>query len=208
VLASTLLVWSTPLMACQGSKTLLNEDFRFVDDAWARSDIFKIEKGSAIVTAPINTFSTTLYSNAGYGDIDVCLSIVNPSNTDPTVQPATVSGLVFWAADPANHYSVLITPHKTMGINQLSANRWTAVVAARAFDGLRQGAGETNVIRVTIEAGTATVYVNNERFAGIRGQVPENFQGKLGVYAQSEPTKAISWKITSLKVTNLPTKAP
>jgi hypothetical protein len=88
------------------------------------------------------------------------------------------------------------------------ANRWTVLIPARIVEGVRLAPGETNTLRVILDAGTATIFVNNERFAGIRGQLPDGFRGRIGVFGQAEGTKLTAWVFSGLRVTDLPTVKP
>jgi hypothetical protein len=209
--AAVLAALSAPAWACQnsnivqGPRIILNEDFRFVDDAWGRSENFRIAEARATATIAAGGANTFVYSNSGFGDVDVCVAVIVPEALDRAASPSPSAGLVFWAQDAVNHYSVHFAANNTVAVYQLIGNRWTVLVPGRIVENLRLGAGETNTLRVVLDAGTATIFVNNERFAGIRGQLPDDFRGRIGVFGQAEPTKPTAWVFSGLRVTNLPT---
>jgi hypothetical protein len=212
--AAFALISAVPAIACQNSNivqgpaTILNEDFHFVDDAWGRSDNVRIGAGRATVTPAQAAGQAVIYFNAGFGDIDACLAVETPAGFDRAATPVAAAGLIFWAQDALNHYSVQINANRTVSVQQLVANRWNPVISHRPVEGLRLEPGQINTLRVVLEANTAIIFVNNERFAGIRGQLQEGVRGKVGVYAQSDSTKSTTWAFTGLKVTNVAAPRP
>ena len=89
-----------------------------------------------------------------------------------------------------------LNPYSTENLNIFIKHR----EPFRKFAAVKTGAGAKNSLRVTTNGSSIVAYVNGEKFASVRGQLPEG-GGAVGLYAQSEKNTRDTWKFTGLKVT-------
>ena len=191
-------------LACEGPATLLNEDFQFVDDTWGSNASMTIGNGKASLTSEKNAGRTNLYGAVKFGDSDICTTIIVPAAFDIKSPSLASAALIFWAKDNANYYCLTLDVAGQGTVFQMIDGVWSVVVAARKIEGMSMLPGARHQLRVTLKDNTAVMMIDDQRFAGIRGRIPQGFQGSVGLYAQSETNRVITWEFASLKVTDLP----
>jgi hypothetical protein len=205
--AQLLLVPAGAAIACEGPRTLLAEDFRFVDDAWTQGPEFRISDGKATIRTEAGTARSVFYGNVAYGDIDVCMTAVMPPDMTPTPQGAAGVGLIFWSSDASSYFLAAIYANGGAAVFRNAGNVWTPVVVREALTPpLRTEAGARATLRLTLSGNTGTFQVNGARVAGFRGDLPAGARSRIGIFAQSDATRAAPFDILGLKVTDLPSR--
>ncbi|MBE7220789.1 MAG: hypothetical protein INR64_20165, partial [Caulobacteraceae bacterium] len=105
-----------------------------------------------------------------------------------------------------NYYMFMITPSGYAEIARKLNGKWVSVIDWKADPDIKTAAGASNVLRVTLSGNTITAYVNDAKFASVKGQMPDG-GGRIGMRAQSEENQVDTWKFSALKVTDVPSEA-
>jgi hypothetical protein len=185
---------------CTG-KVLLSDDFRQVDDSWsADSDQVTVEDGKVKVKPDINGHYGFGYNGQSFDDADYCVTVQSPNNVKDVNDPNLLAGLLFWSQDGANSYSLFVEPNGGAALARAVKGKWTTPVPFHLFDAVKKGAGAKNMLRVTTSGSSILAYINGQKFASVKGQLPDG-GGGVGFWAQSEKSSRDSWKFIDLKVT-------
>jgi hypothetical protein len=205
MVAGSVALAGTPALACKGSKTLFTDDFQQVDASWGLDapDV-AVEDGKVKVKPQPNISNLLIYKGLNFGEVDICLTVRMPnvvSNNDNTM-----AGPVFWQHDYDNYYMFMVTPSGYAEIARKLNGKWVSVIDWKADPDIKTNAGASNVLRVLLSGNTITAFVNDAKFASVKGQMPDG-GGRIGMRAQSEENQVDTWKFSALKVTDVPTDA-
>lgn len=197
----TLAASAAPAWACKGAKTLFSDDFQEVDASWGLDapDVM-VEDGKVKVKPQPNISNLLVYKGLVFGDADLCVTVRVPnvvSNDDNTM-----AGPIFWQKDYDNYYMFMITPSGFAEIARKLDGKWISVVDWRADGDIKTKAGSNNQLRVSMSGNSIVTYVNDVRFAAVKGQMPDG-GGRVGMRAQSEEKQVDTWKFSALKITDL-----
>jgi hypothetical protein len=203
MVAGAMALAGTPAWACKGTKTLFTDDFQQVDASWGLDapDV-TVEDGKVKVKPQPNISNLLIYKGLNFGQVDICLTVRMPnivSNNDNTM-----AGPVFWQQDYDNYYMFMITPSGYAEIARKLGGKWVSVVDWKADPAIKSSVGASNVLRVLLSGNTITTFVNDVKFASVKGQMPDG-GGRIGMRAQSEENQVDTWKFSALKVTDVPT---
>ena len=201
MVASAVTLAGTPAFACKGAKTLFTDDFQEVDASWGLDapDV-TVEDGKVKVKPQPNISNLLIYKGLNFGEVDICLTVRMPnvvSNNDNTM-----AGPVFWQKDYDNYYMFMVTPSGYAEIARKLNGKWVSVIDWKADADIKTQAGASNTLRVTLAGNTITAYVNDAKFASVKGQMPDG-GGRIGMRAQSEENQVDTWKFSALKVTDV-----
>ena len=201
IVAGALAASSLPAWACKGSKVLFSDDFKEVDASWGLDapDVM-VEDGKVKVKPQPNISNLLVYKGLVFGDSDICVTVRMPnivSNNDNTM-----AGPIFWQKDYDNYYMFMITPSGYAEIARKLAGKWMSVIDWRPDGDIKIKPGSNNVLRVLAKGNTITTYVNDVKFASVKGQMPEG-GGRFGMRAQSEQNQVDTWKFSALKITDI-----
>ena len=193
----------TPVAAGCTGKVLLSDDFRQVDDSWgveADSDAVTVEDGKVKVKSDPNGVYQLVYNGQLFDDADYCVTVQSPNNVKDVNDTTVLAGLIFWAQDGANFYALEVAAAGVASLSRVVKGKWTTPVPWHAFSGVKKGAGAKNMLRVTTSGSSIIAYINGQKFASVKGQLPDG-GGTVGLYAQSEKSSRDTWKFFDLKVT-------
>ena len=201
VVAGTVAMSVTPALACKGPKTLFSDDFQQVDASWGLDapDV-QVEDGKVKVKPQPNISNLLVYKGLVFGDADLCVTVRVPSTV--ANDDNTMAGPIFWQKDYDNYYMFMITPSGFAEIARKLDGKWMSVIDWRADPNIKTKAGSNNVLRVTMDGNDVTTYINDVKFASVKGQPPEG-GGRIGMRAQSEQNQVDTWKFSALQVTDL-----
>lgn len=187
--------------ACNGDKTLFQDDFSVHDATWGvPSADFEMKDGKAVLKPAPAMSRWQLQTGFAFGDADICLTVTLLETSDPTRSSA---GVAFWAKDARNLYVLSIAPNGFYQVSRLIAGNWAPeVISWTPSDAIKQGPNQPNNLRVTLKGQSVAVMINDKDLVRFRAQPPET-QSNVGLYAVSGPAKADAWQFTDLKVTNV-----
>ena len=182
---------------------LLSDDYQQIDDSWAVDpdrDSVSVEGGKVKIKADRRGHYELLYNGQLFDDADYCVTVQNPNNLRDIGDVQVLAGLIFWAADGSNHYDLQVAPNGKASVGRTVKGRWVNPVPWHPFYAVHRGAGAKNMLRVSTRGNLITAYINGQKFATLKLQVPEG-GGLVGFWAQSEKTRRDTWKFFDLKVT-------
>jgi hypothetical protein len=193
----------TPVAAGCTGKVLMSDDFRQIDDSWgveADSDAVSVEDGKVKVKSSPNGTYKLVYNGQQFDDGDYCVTVQAPNNLKDVNDTSVLAGLIFWSQDGSNFYSLQVAPNGAASLGRVAKGKWATPVPFHLFNAVIKGAGAKNMLRVTTSGSSIIAYINGQKFASIKGQLPDG-GGAVGLYAQSEKSSRDTWKFIDLKVT-------
>jgi hypothetical protein len=146
-----------------------------------------------------------LYHGDVFDDADYCVTfrLLKSANTHPEKNGYAPFAIVYWAKDSANLYDFGISPeHKTFNVDRAVANRWIGTTKWQPSPAIK-GVGEQNIIRLSMRAGKAKFYINDQEVAPdspLADHPPEG-GGLIGFGVSSVADLQYVWEVISLKVT-------
>ena len=201
-MAASVLLAAGPAWACKGDKVLFSDDFKQVDASWGfdAPDV-SVEEGKVKVKPQPDISNLLIYKAILFDNADYCITVRTPNSLTDTDN--TMAGPIFWATDYDNYYMFMITPSGYAEITRKVKGKWIDVVEWKQDPNIKRDSGSKNVLQVETNGDTITTYINDQKFASVKGQPPEG-GGQIGMRAQSEKGQVDTWKFTALKITNLP----
>jgi hypothetical protein len=121
------------------------------------------------------------YQSMIYNDVDATVRVQMPSAAAPT---GAGLGLMFWTSDFANSYVFEISDHGTYAVRRITPDLNITHISWRTSDAINTQPGAWNELRVVTHGDRATVFINGQELATLRGRVPQG--GSLvGLFAES-----------------------
>jgi hypothetical protein len=114
-------------------------------------------------------------------------------------------GLVFWADDPQDFYSLTMVDSGSCGVQHYRRNEWRIPVMFRKIQGVKTAPGDWNDLRIVTQGAVATAYVNGTKLASFVGRPPTE-GGLIGMYSLCDQ-KPHTAEYSALKVVG-PTDPP
>lgn len=127
-----------------------------------------------MVLSPKVNFSTSLINQANFvpNDADISVTMTYLKAKDPSYG----SGLIFWANGYDEYYSLIFNAEGSCSVQRLIRGRWLTPVTWRAFDAIKKGENQPNLMRVVTKGKSATVYINGKELVTFSSQPPEGGQ--------------------------------
>lgn len=143
----------------EDDELLFIDDFSVLDPGWGMArDEVKVASNKLIVTPDVmftNIYSGTLFESA---DIRV-----NATLTRGGGAKTANAGIVFWAEDSENYHVALLTSDGYCHVLRYSQGLMKIVGRNVKSPAIKQGAGETNELRVVTKGNKAEIYANGQR---------------------------------------------
>ena len=184
---------------CPGTPAF-RDDFKTADPGWELGTDASYVDGQLVIKPPADTNSSVLYRSLIYKNATICLDVKSPPVMN---DPDYGGGLLFWATDYSNHYRVLITVDGRYQIIRRFNGTFRTVTPLTKFDGLKQGYGVVNRIKVSTVGNIATIYFNDRKAQDLKGQPPRS-GGSVGMIGTSEKDQANEWRFLDIVVVELP----
>ena len=189
----------TVVAGCPG-KPAFHDDFKTADPGWDVGETQKVEDGKFVIKPQPGRYSAALYPSLIYRNATICLDVQTP----PAANDLSYGGgLIFWAEDYSNFYLVTVTSDGRYRINRRVDGAWRTIRPYTGFEGLKQGYGVTNQIKVSTAGNNATLYLNDRKVQDIKGQPPKA-GGSVGMYGTSEDRQINEWRFLDIAVVELP----
>ena len=100
-----------------------------------------------------------------------------------------------------NTFFLLVTTLAgAVGVVRVDKDKVTVQAPFRTVSAINAGAGAKNTLRITVKGNTATVYVNDQRFAAIEGSL----SGQLALYGESADGQTAVWRFSKFRLTEAP----
>jgi hypothetical protein len=189
-----------PILAgCPGTPAF-RDDFKTVDPGWDLGKNAYHVDGQLAVKAPADTALAVLYPSLVYKNANICLDVKTPPAMN---SPNYGGGLLFWSTGYANYYRILLTVDGRYQIARRVDGNVRIITPFTKFDGLKQGYGVVNRIKVTTAGNVAAIYFNDRKVLDLKGQPPRS-GGSVGVYGGSEKDQANEWRFVDIAVVERP----
>jgi len=195
-----LLVGIMLVLAASGgwAATVLYEDkFTELDPGWGEANpIYEVKDGKLVVSPEAKT-GYTLLNQAQFfpNDIDASVTVSLVKSDDPSFG----AGLVFWAKDYSEYYTLLVNGDGWFAVNRYINGRFLLPVAWRQNNTVKKGQGTINQVRVVTKGNQGTIFINGQQILSFHGQPPQG--GTLiGVRGSSPDKGTNTWAFTNLKV--------
>ncbi len=184
------------VMAYAGEGAILfSDDFATLDPGWGEaSEQTRVEGKKMLVLPKVNMSYTNLYQGNLFGDVDIRVKVAQTSGASD--RPGS---LVFWGNNYDSFYSVDLVTDGRVGVSRkVSQGRWLTPVEWKLRPAAKKGLNQENELRVVTKGNTATVYVNGEQIANLKGIPPEG--GSLvGLCAESGAEQYV-WTFSDFSV--------
>jgi hypothetical protein len=184
-------------LACKGSQVLFQDNFATLDPAWGNSSQnLSVNNGKLVLQPNLNAGFVALNQANLYNDVDACIKMSMAKSDDP----AWGGGLVFWAKDNSNYYTLLMSGDGQFSIRRYVSDRALTPVDWRESASIKKGIGQVNELRVVTRGNRATAYINDTEVITFNGQPPDG-GSLIGVKASSAEKSQIVWEFSDLKIT-------
>ena len=171
ILAMAMAVVLVVVTVSLAGKVLFEDKFTSLDPSWGFPGPSIEAKGGKLIISPKVGITSTLLNQSDVfpndGESSVTMSFVKAG------APTFGSGLVFWAKDYKENYSVLLTAEGWFGVIRVVAGRNLVPVPWRKSDAIKKGEGVENQIKVVTKGNKATVFINDKEVASFSGQPPQ-----------------------------------
>ena len=195
--ALSVLPWRTA-GACEGSQVLFEDSFESLEPTWGTpDDSFFIDSERLTIMPGYDQYYSALNTMGTYEDADICVDL---EAIKADAQGNSFAGLIFWAIDYDNYYYLVVTAEQSIGVFRRQRGRVLPQLRWTRIDALKPGNGVVNQIRVVTAGNTASIYVNGEFYATMKGQPPADGQ-QIGVRATSPRNDRAIWGFDNMKIT-------
>ncbi len=180
-----------------GATVLFEDKFATLDPGWGMaSKVIDVKDGKLVFSPEVNQ-AQTLLNQANFFPNDADASVI--VNYITAAAPSYGSGMLFWAKDYTDYYSLMVNPEGWFAVQRYVAGRTLTPVTWRQSDAIKKGAGVDNLLRVVTKGNQGTVFINDKEIVTFSGQPPQG--GSLvGMKASSGETAANVVAFADLKV--------
>jgi regulation of enolase protein 1 (concanavalin A-like superfamily) len=156
--------------ACTPSGNVLFQDqFHAWAPSWGHFPNYDVTGGKLVIHPPAGNDTWAINTASHYKDVEVCVEMTAP----PPVVKNNCGGVVFWAADYDNFYSLQVSTDGQAAVWRRQKGKWLNQVAWQGFAAVHTNANQVNEIRVTTTGNKAELFVNGELFKEVTGQPPK-----------------------------------
>jgi len=202
---AALLSPAVPASACKGKNVYFHDSFNATDPGWGLydKDTVAISNGWLKLMPTPQHYAFIYYRGDVYDQADVCVDAIAQGASGGV--PDGHGGLIFADEDYVGFYYFWISPkNRSAGIWQWSASagKYLQPVPARAAQ-FNAGAGAKNTLRVVVNGGQTTSYINDRLFVSLPIK-PTEVGGFFGLGAARLDANPASWSFANFTITDLP----
>jgi hypothetical protein len=175
---------SGPAYACPAKGAIFQDSFTDQTGGWEAGSEFSFgPTGLTFVIPAANLNFAELNASFFATDGDYCTDVSFPT----AVPNVAYAGLIFWATDYNNYFLFQVS---TGGHAQLyrRANAQWAQVIDMPLPAIKTAAGASNEVRAVAKGNLITLYVNGQKIADRRAQVPTTGNLRFGMWTQIDST--------------------
>lgn len=176
---------------------LYEDKFSELDPGWGEANPIYGVKGGKLVLTPEAKTGYTLLNQAQFfpNDIDASVTVSLVKSDDPSFG----AGLVFWAKDYTEYYTLLVNGDGWFAVNRYINGRFLLPVAWRQNPAVKKGLGVSNLVRIVTKGNQGTIFLNGQQILTFSGQPPQG--GTLiGVRGSSPDKGTNTWAFANLEV--------
>lgn len=176
---------------------LLEDNFEFLDPGWGEeSQWVKLSEGALNLISGVDEYVRCRYQGEVYNDANISVECCLDSGPE-----GSYGGLLFWVAGYDDYY---VLEYDTVGdacvARVAKDKRTTFPMPWKHVDAVKKDRKEKNVLRVETRGKLATVYINGQKIATVKGQPPTG-GGFVGFCGGSSKGGGATWKFRNLKIT-------
>jgi len=195
VCTGTVLLLLLQVVRVTAGGVLYEDNFSRLDPSWGSSDVrISVKDGKLILRPAVSTTHSVLNQSNVFDDADISVEVSMPSGGTNVA-----GGLIFWAKDYTNFYSLCIDASGRFKVSRFVADRWLQPVDWVENKAIKRGIGQVNILRVVTKAREATAYINDQPVTTFNGQPPQG-GGCIGVCGGSADTRENTWQFGNLRV--------
>lgn len=185
-------------LACGGGRILYEDRFETLEPTWGvEEDAFFIDDSRLTLMPGYDLYYSALNTMGTYEDADICLDV---ETIKADAEGNSFAGPIFWAIDYDNYYYVMITAEQSIGVFRRQRGRVLPQLRWTKLDTLKPGNGVVNEIRIVTVGNTASIHVNGQFYATMKGQPPSDGQ-QIGVRATSPRNDRAVWAFDNVRIT-------
>lgn len=157
-------------LAAEEGPILFSDDFSTQDPGWGEVDdeYLGIENHKLLMQAQKGIERSQLYQGDVFEDVDVSVKV-----TETSGDVDVAAGIIFWAKDYTSYYVVKLCADGDVAVERkLSKGRYLKPVEWKTYNAVKKGLNQVNELRVVTKGAIATVYVNGEQVAALKGSPP------------------------------------
>jgi hypothetical protein len=190
---------TTSAFACQGSTTILADNFQTASPAWHGQ--LSVSGGRLNLTASGGVYAVAFYGTKMTDSGDACVQMIGPPNLkNPNSARA---GIVFGFTDLANYF--IFTAFEVGGatIDAFHNGGFLELMNPTPTAALRKGGNTVNTLRVTWKGTSVSTYINNTPFMTLNLHYPVQ-NGFIGFFADNDESTPTTYQFGNLDVTSVP----
>jgi hypothetical protein len=185
-------------LACGSGAVLYEDAFETLEPTWGvEEDAFFIDDTRLTLMPGYDLYYSALNTMGTYVDADICFDI---ETIKADAEGNSFAGPIFWAIDYDNYYYVMITAEQSIGVFRRQRGRVLPQLRWTKLDTLKPGNGVVNELRIVTVGNTASLYVNGQFYATMKGQPPSDGQ-QIGVRATSPRNDRAVWAFDNIRIT-------
>src|SRR5439155_185880 len=144
---------------------LFGDQFDELAASWGAPENYRVEAGKLVIQPAAKFITAPLNNSSLYDDVEICVEMNEPA---PVVQ-GNCGGIIFWAADYENYYSLEVSTDGQASVWRRQKGKWLNQAAWEDLSSVRKGANQTNVLRVSTTGAKAKFFVNGKLFKELTG---------------------------------------
>jgi hypothetical protein len=175
---------AAPALAAEG-ELLFEDNFAQLDPSFgAASQYQNVADNHFVVQLNKQEWSRRLYESLVFENIDYTVQVQIP---DMSAETGAGIGIMFWAAAVNDCYLLEISDAGTYAVRRFTPERIYTPISWRDSEAINIEPGAWNELRVVTVGNRATVYINGQQLATLRGKAPAA-GGMIGMFVESGDT--------------------
>lgn len=172
---------AAPALAVEGD-LLFEDNFAQLDPSFGEASQYQdVADGRFVVKLNKQEWVRRLYESLVFENVDYTVQVQIP---DMTAETGSGIGIMFWATAVDDCYLLEISDAGTYAVRRFTPERQFTPISWRESDAINVEPGATNELRVVTVGNRATVYINGQQVATLRGKAPAS-GSMIGMFVES-----------------------
>jgi hypothetical protein len=191
-----------PAASADDADVLLADDFSTFNPSFgAPNEKFFVENNELVMQLDPSQWWRYNYESDTFGDVDANLKVKLP---DMMAEEGTSIGLMFWTNSINDMYVFQLSDSQTFSVLRYTGGKYLYPVMWRNSDAIKVDPDEWNELRVVTHGKRATLYINGQEVAKIKGH-PAEAGNMVGVFCWTGANTGVEARFSDLKVKPAPT---
>ncbi len=172
---------AAPALAVEGD-LLFEDNFAQLDPSFGEASQYQdVADNRFVVKLNKQEWVRRLYESLVFDNVDYTVQVQIP---DMTAETGSGIGIMFWAAAVDDCYLFEISDAGTYAVRRFTPERQYTPISWRESEAINVEPDATNELRVVTVGNRATVYINGQQVATLRGKAPEG-GSMIGMFVES-----------------------